>query len=80
MLNFLKGSLTIQLSTNIATDSLPLHVHRFFLSVVLPFNSVLELVDVLAGPGKQLLCKKTLNWLTEQNIPCVPKKENPPNI
>ena len=24
--------------------------------------------------------KKTLNWLTEQNIPYVPKKENPPNI
>lgn len=24
--------------------------------------------------------KKTLNWLTEQNIPFVPKKDNPPNV
>ncbi|XP_031634119.1 uncharacterized protein LOC116347595 [Contarinia nasturtii] len=24
--------------------------------------------------------KKTLNWLTEQNIPFVPKEDNPPNI
>ena len=24
--------------------------------------------------------KKTLNWLTEQNIPYVPKQDNPPNV
>ena len=24
--------------------------------------------------------KKTLNWLTEQNIPYVPKKDIPPNV